>query len=82
MNNKINRLDRKCLRIVYSDKTSSFEELLEKDESVTIHTRNLQVLAIEMFKVCRNLSPNIVAEIFHARQNNYNLRHSSFFSIP
>ena len=26
MNNKINRLHEKCLRIVYSDKTSSFEE--------------------------------------------------------
>ena len=82
MNNKINRLHEKCLRIVYSDKTSSFEELLEKDGSVTIHTRNLQVLATEMFKVYRNLSPNIVAEIFRARRNNYNLRHSSFFSIP
>ena len=74
MNNKINRLHEKCLRIVYSDKTSSFEELLEKDGS-----RNLQVLATEMFKVYRNLSPNIVAEIFRGRRNNYNLRHSSFF---
>ena len=82
MNNKINRLHGKCLRIVYSDKTSSFEELLEKDGSVTIHTRNLQVLATEMFKVYRKLSPNIVAEIFRAFRNNYNLRHSSFFSIP
>ena len=64
MNNKINQLHEKCLRIVYSDKTSSFEELLEKDRSATIHTRNLQVLATEMFKVYRNLSPNIVTEIF------------------
>ena len=79
MNNKIDRLHEKYLRIVYSDKTSSFEELLEKDGSVTIHTRNLQVLATEMFKVYWNLAPNIAPEIFHARQNNYNLRHFSFF---
>ena len=39
MNNKINRLHEKCLRIVCSDKTSSFEELLEKDGSVTIHKK-------------------------------------------
>ena len=51
MNNKINRQHDECLRIVYSDKTFSFEELLDKDEYVTIHTRNLQVLATEMFKV-------------------------------
>ena len=82
MNNKINRLHEKCLRIVYSDKTSSFEELLEKDEYLTIYTINLQVLVTEIFKVYRNLSPNIVAEIFRGRRNNYNLRHSWFFSIP
>ena len=82
MNNKINRLHEKCLGIVYSDKTSSFEKLSDKDGSVTIHTRNLQVLVTEMFNVYRNLSPDIVAEIFRARRNNYNLRHSSFFSIP
>ena len=40
MNNRVNWLHEKCIRIVYSDKTSSFEELLDKDGSVTIHTRN------------------------------------------
>ena len=57
MNKKINSLHERCLRIVYSDKTSSFEKLLEKDGSATIHTRNLQTLATEMFKVYKNLSP-------------------------
>ena len=80
MNNKINRLHEKCLRIVYSDKTSSFKELLDKDGSVTIQARNLQVLATEMFKIYRNLSPNVVDEIFCVRRNNYNLRHISFIS--
>ena len=72
MNNKINRRSEKCLRIAYSDKTLSFEELLDRDTSVTIHTRNLQALATEMFKVYRNLSPNIVVEIFPVRRNNCN----------
>ena len=43
MNNKINRLHEWCLRIEHSDKKSSFEKLLEKDGSVTIHTRNFQI---------------------------------------
>ena len=47
MNNKIKRLHQKYLRIVYSDKTLLFEELLDKDGSITIHTRNLQVLATD-----------------------------------
>ena len=47
VNNKITRLRKKKKkpRIVYSDKSSSFEELLDKEGSVTIHKRNLKVLA-------------------------------------
>ena len=48
LNNKINRLHERCLRIIYNDKTSTFEELLEKNDSVYINYRNLQALAIEM----------------------------------
>ena len=39
---KINRLQKKCLRIIYNDKTSSYEELLSKDGSVSMHHKNLQ----------------------------------------
>ena len=48
-NRKINRLHERCLRIMYYDKQSSFIKLLEKVNSVSIHQRNLQILAIEMF---------------------------------
>ena len=52
INRKINKLHYRALRMVYLDEKSTFEELLlEKDGSVTIHHRNLQVLATEMFKV-------------------------------
>ena len=35
-----------------------------------------------MFKVYKNLSPAIITDPFHVRQNNYNLRHDSYFAIP
>ena len=60
MNIKITRLHERCLRIIYNDKMSSFADLLAKDGSATIHTRNLQVLAIEIFKVRKNISLTIV----------------------
>ena len=53
INNKINRLHERCLRLLYGDKSSSFEKLSEQDKSVTIHTRNLHILATEMFKVSK-----------------------------
>ena len=46
-----------------------------------IRTRNLQTLATEMLKFYKNLSPAII-DLFHVRQNNYNLRHDSYFAAP
>ena len=51
LNNKINRLHERALRVAYSDYVSSFEELLIKDGTCTIHQRNLKVLALEMYKI-------------------------------
>ena len=51
LNSKINRLHEQCLRIIYNDKTSTFKELLEKENSVSMHYRNIHALAIEMYKV-------------------------------
>ena len=53
----INRLSERALRIAYVDYESSFEELLLKDDSVTIHQRNLKVLAVEMYKISYKLFP-------------------------
>ena len=58
MNNKINHLHERCLRIVYRDKTS-FEKLLETDRSVPIHIRNLQIPATEFLKESKDLAPTI-----------------------
>ena len=50
LNNKINRLHERCLRIIYNDNTSSFTDLLVIDNSVSMHRRNIQVLATELYK--------------------------------
>ena len=44
LNNRINRIHEPALRLVYQDNSLSFAELLKKDNSVTIHQKNLQVL--------------------------------------
>ena len=63
VNNKINKLHERCLRLIYTDKTSTFKELLNKDSSVSNHMRNMQSLAIEMHKEANNISPEIMKEV-------------------
>ena len=50
LNNKIYRLHKRCLRLIYTDRIPSYDELLDKGNSVPINQKNLQKLAIEMFK--------------------------------
>ena len=81
LNNEINRLHERCLRVIYNDKTSSFEQLLEKDSSVSMQHRNIQTFATEMYKVTNRLSPEIMNEIFQIRkESRYNLRYTSQLS--
>ena len=75
LNNKINRLHERALRIVYSDYKSSFCELLKKGKSFSIHHKSIQILAIEIYKFLHNLSPCIMNNIFKVNQTvPYDLR--------
>ena len=81
-NNKINRLHERCLRIIYNDKHSNFEELLVKDNSVSIHHNNIHTLATEMYSVANGMSPEIMNDTFKLRENTHsNLRHTSQFLV-
>ena len=74
LNNRINRIHERSLRVVYNDKKSTFEELLERDKSVTRHIRNLQILVTEMFKVKNGIAPEIMNDVFQITEPNYNFR--------
>ncbi len=69
LNNRINRIHERALRVVYNDNASTFEEMLKKDGSVTIHEKNLQTLSIELFKVLNGLSPKIKDEFFSVKED-------------
>ena len=81
LNNKINSLHEQCLRIIYNNKHSNFEELLNKDNCFSIHYSNVDEFATELYKVARDMSPKIMSEVFKLRETaSYNLRHTSQFS--
>ena len=51
LNNRINKIHKRALRIIYNDSKLTYDELLHKDNSFTIHERNSQTLAIEMSSI-------------------------------
>ena len=69
LNDKINHIHERALRLVYLDYTSSFDELLKKDNAVTIHQRNIQLLATEMFKMIKGIGPEIMRTLFNINDN-------------
>ena len=53
-----------------------------KDNFFSIHERNIQSLAIEIYKFLNGLSPSFLNNVFHKNiLNSYNLRnHKEFYS--
>ena len=83
ISSKINRLHEGRLPIIVCDKKSTFIGILGKDNSVSIHKRNLRFLAIEMFKFKRGLAPAPYEKMIpQNRQNRYKLQNNVNFTLP
>ena len=86
-NHHINCIHERSLRVVYRDYNSSFDELLEKDNSYKIHDRNLEKQVTGIFKVKMNLGPEIMKEVFeivegpHALRNKRKLKSKKIHSV-
>ena len=57
LNNRINNIHERELTIIYNDSKLTYDELLHKDNLFTIHERNIEAQAIEMYKI---MSPVIM----------------------
>ena len=73
-NNLINRIHERCPRAVYNDTSSTFQELLQCNKSVTIYHKDIQTLTTEVFKVVNSIGPPIMKTFFDFRENKYNIR--------
>ena len=82
LNNRINNIHKRTLRLTYKDNQSSFRELLEKDDSVTVHLKDFPVLVTEIFKIKIDLTPDIMKDVFELKEPPYNLRSESNHFTP
>ena len=73
-NNLIKNVQEGSLGLITNDKTSTFEHLLQTNNEITTHQRNLQVLMVEVFKIIDGLAPPIMEDFFLFHENTYNIR--------
>ena len=64
LNEIINHIHERALRIVYKGFNSSFQKLLTEDNSWNIHHRNLQKLVTKIFKVENDSSHEFMNDVF------------------
>ena len=75
-------IQERALRLVYEDYATPFEQLLTENKSLTMHQKNIQRVAILMFKVKNNLCPSFIQEIFQLNEKVHNTRSNSQFLRP
>ena len=49
-NNKINKIHKQALRVLFNDYDTPFNDLLARSNEKTVHVQNLQRLVIEIYK--------------------------------
>ena len=82
LNNLINRIHERALRLIHNDHVSTFQDILEITKEKAIRQTNLECLAKQIHKFLNDLSalmlvlsaPNAYNGAFMIRNNNYSLR--------
>ena len=79
LNKRISKLRERSLRMLYRDYNSTFTQLSEKNNTITLHMKNLQFLAMKMYKMKNQIQPRLLSEIVTLRETSYNFRTTSEF---
>ena len=73
-NNFISWIHERSLSAAHIDTRSAFQELLQRNRSVSIRHKNIQTLIIKVLKVVSNICPPIMKTFFDFRENRYSVR--------
>ena len=66
-NGLINNTHLRALKMIYKSENLSLEDILHKDLSVKIHTKNLQLLMLEVYKSRNKLNPEFMWDLFRVK---------------
>ena len=79
---KLEKINERALRLVYSDYASSYEVLLAKSNETTIHVQTIRLLAFEIYKTLNNMNPSFMKDYFLEKHVYHDLRITNPLQIP
>ena len=79
---KLEKIQHRAFRIVFSDYVSNNETLLEKAQKPTLQINRLRCIAAEAYKCIYNLSPEYIRDLVKNRQSTYNFRYENTAKVP
>ena len=79
---KIEKVNKRALRVVFNDYTSSYPELLLKAKRNCIYIQNLHVILTECYKYVNAINPNILKHVFKFRNHDHDTRGIQMVQLP
>lgn len=79
---RINSIHRRALRAAHLDFSTNSGILLDHYNSTPIHSRNLRLSVIEVYKSIHRLSPEFMWNIFQSHKTKFNLRSGNTLKFP
>ena len=71
----------RTLRAIHDTQTRSYEELLHLSGKKKIHTQNLQILMVEVYKCLNNISPSFTWDYFKHKYTPDHLRNTQLLEL-
>ena len=72
----------RALRIVYNDYRVSYEELLHRVNTTTLHLGRMQSTAIETYKCLNGIAPEYIRDLVKYKNAKYNSRYENMLQLP
>ena len=73
--NKVEKIQERCLRIIYTDYESSYDRLLDRANATKLISR-LRILILEVFKSIHRLNPKCISDLFELKSTSYSFRNN------
>jgi hypothetical protein len=80
--NKMELVQKRALRYVYNDYSSTYKELRERANKPLLYIHRIKLIMVEIYKIINKMGPKYLHDMFTVKDNNYNVRNKLTLVLP